>query len=367
MKHDAGSDEVLFTVVGDSAKLATPVRIEDLGLTEPAHLEQWVIQHPETLGPGTMIVASQYDKWVTPGGSEANERLDVLALDDEGRLVVGELKRGRAPDTVELQAVKYAAMTSRFTIEKLADLHARFIERTTAEKLTSEEAEEKLQAHLAPDVELAEDFASPRIVLLAESYPDTTITSIVWLAEQGVDITLRTYKAYETAGGEIIVSVSQIYPLAEVGNWLLGPGRSSKKATKAAEVLPEVPWTVDDFAKLLELNFPVPIEAMNACAETPGEWIPLTSVYERAGVEPPSGRGKLAGFHFSVRRTFGRRNPPWEAKWGIGGQQVNSYRLDEATANDWLAATTGFPIGSATPPGDDDSAPTGAATTPVGA
>ena len=49
--------------------------------------------------------------------------------------------------------MKYAAMTSRFTLEKLADLHARFLERTSHEQLTNEEAEEKLQADLAPDVE----------------------------------------------------------------------------------------------------------------------------------------------------------------------------------------------------------------------
>jgi hypothetical protein len=349
-------DEVLFTVAGKTATLAKSVRIEDLGLTEPAHLERWVIQHPEALGAGMMIVASQYDKWVTPGGTEANDRLDLLGLDKEGRLVVGELKRGRAPDTVELQAVKYAAMTSRFTLDKLADLHARFLERTSEDKLTNEEAEEKLQAHLSADVEISPElFASPRIVLLAESYPDTTVTSIVWLAEQGVDITLRRYKAYETGGGETIVSVSQIYPLADVGNWLMGPGRGPKKSRKPAEDLPEVAWSVDDFVKLLALKFPVPIEAMNACAESPGTWIASTTVYERAGVEPPSGRGKLAGFGYSVRTTFGRCNPPWEVQWQAGGEHVNYYRLDAETSENWLnALAVASPEGGL---GADDSTP----------
>jgi hypothetical protein len=332
-------DEVLFTVHGETAILAKSVRIEDLGLTEPAHLERWVIQHPETLGAGTMIVASQYDRWVTPGGSESKDRLDLLGMDQRGQLVVGELKRGRAPDTVELQAVKYAAMTSRFTLDQLADLHARFLERTSDEKLTNDEAEEKLQAHLAPDVEMSTElFARPRIVLLAESYADTTVTSVVWLAEQGLDITLRRYKAYETAGGETIVTVSQLYPLADIGNWLMGPGRGAKKQSKPTDDLPEVPWSVDDFVKLLVLKFPVPIEALNACAESPGTWIPSKTVFERASVEPPSGRGQLAGFGYSVRTTFGRRNPPWEAQWHAGGEHLGYYRLDANTASYWLEA-----------------------------
>lgn len=331
-------DEVLFTVVGDKATIAKTVRIEDLGLTEPYHLERWVMQYPETLGAGVLIVASQYDKWVSPGGAESKDRLDLLGLGRDGRLVVAELKRGRSPDTVELQAVKYAAMASRFTLEKLADLHARLLERTAGDKLTSEEALEKLQAHVAADVELAVDlFTSPRIVLLAESYPDTTTTSAVWLAEQGVDITLRRYAAYETAGGETIVSVSQVYPLADVGNWLLGPGKPSVPA-KTSEQLPDVPWSIDDFTKLIQLKFPVPIEALTACAEAPNEWVPLNMIYDRAAVAPPSGRGQLAGFGFSVRTTFGRSNPPWQAQWRAGGENCNYYRVDTETADEWLAA-----------------------------
>jgi hypothetical protein len=332
-------DEVLFTVMGETAALATSKRIEELGLTEPAHLEHWFINYPEALGAGMMIVASQYDKWVTPGGVEAKDRLDLLGLDKDGRLVVAELKRGRAPDTVELQAVKYAAMTSRFTLDKLAELHARFLDRTSNETLTNEEAEEKLQAHVAADVELSPELlARPRIVLVAEGYPDTTVTSAVWLAEQGVDITLRRYKAYETGGGETIVSVSQIYPVADIGNWLMGPGRGPKGAKLHEEDLPEVPWSVDDFVKLLELKFPVPIAAMNACAERPGTWIPSTTVYERAGVEPPSGRGQLAGFGYSVRTTFGRCNGPWETQWGVGGEHLAYYRIDADSAESWLLA-----------------------------
>jgi hypothetical protein len=87
-------DEVLFAVVGETATLAKTLRIEDLGLTEPGHLERWIIQHPETLGAGTMIVASQYDRWITPGGTESKDRLDLLGLNKEGQLVVGELKAG---------------------------------------------------------------------------------------------------------------------------------------------------------------------------------------------------------------------------------------------------------------------------------
>lgn len=328
-------EDVLFTVDGTEATKAKSIHIEDLGLTEPHHLEQWVTQYPETLGSGVMIVASQYDQWVGPDGAAIHDRLDLLGLDTDGRLVVAELKRGRAPETVDLQAIKYAAMTSRFTIEKLAELHALFLERTTQDQLTNEEAQEKLQAHM-PDVELTTDvFRSPRVVLLAETFPDTTTTSVIWLSEQGVDITLRRYRAYETGGGETMVSVSQLYPVADVG--VVGPGRGERKR-KPKEDLPEEAWTVADFQKLIDLGFVVPIEALNACSEKPGEWIGSSKVFERASVEPPKGRGQMAGFGFSVRTTFGRSNPPWEAGWNVGGEHMSYYRIDDETADRWLTA-----------------------------
>jgi hypothetical protein len=46
--------------------------------------------------------------------------------------VVAELKRDRAPDTVEMQAIKYAAMASRFTEDALVEQYARFLSRDGA-------------------------------------------------------------------------------------------------------------------------------------------------------------------------------------------------------------------------------------------
>jgi hypothetical protein len=49
-----------------------------------------------------------------------------LGIDGDGRLVVAELKRDQAPDTVEMQAIKYAAGASRFTEDTLVEQFALF-------------------------------------------------------------------------------------------------------------------------------------------------------------------------------------------------------------------------------------------------
>ena len=69
--------------------------------------------------------------------------------------MVAELKRDAAPDTVEMQALKYAAMASRFTPETLGHQHARFC-RARGHPVTEEEALAALEDH-ADDKMLAVD------------------------------------------------------------------------------------------------------------------------------------------------------------------------------------------------------------------
>ena len=90
-----------------------------------------------------MVTTIEYDGFVVAGGAQ-KDRLDVLGLDPDGHLIVAELKRGIAPDPVEMQAVKYAAMASRFTLKTLASAHAAFKTRRGM-AMTVDEATEALR------------------------------------------------------------------------------------------------------------------------------------------------------------------------------------------------------------------------------
>ena len=327
-------DELVFTVVGNSATPVRSIPIQALGLTERAHLQEWVIAHPEIIGAGVLTIAFEFDRWTTSNGLAPKDRLDVLGLDRDGRLVVAELKRGQAPDTVDVQAIKYAAMVSRFTEETLADLYAEFLLKTEGSVLNETEALERLQGHaysgLSPDVLL-----QPRIVLLAEDFSPTVTSSVVWLNEQGVDITLKRYQAFKTPLDETVVTVSQYYPVADVAAFEVRPGRGRSTHTDRAE-LSEIPWSIEDFTLLQSLRFEVPHAILDLCSAAPGEWVGSTDAYQRAGVEKKSGMGKLAGFGYAVRTRFGRSNPPWSTHWAEGGVSQQYYSVSQEMAELWL-------------------------------
>src|SRR6185312_13345692 len=171
------ADEMLFTMAGSVATPAQMVSLEEAGLANRADLQEWLAANPEILGPAVRIVTFDLE---APGGGAGPgpDRLSVLGLDSDGRLVVGELKWGRTSD-VEVGAIKLAAQASRLLPESLAEHFARFHSRNQL-ALTAEEALAELQAH-APDL-TQESLRRPRIVLLARDFSPVLTSSVVWLS-----------------------------------------------------------------------------------------------------------------------------------------------------------------------------------------
>jgi hypothetical protein len=78
-----------------------------LGFNERAHLQEWIAKCPECLGEELLIIAKEFD-----GFDETKERLDLLALDKQGSLVVIENNLDDSGRDVVWQALKYASYCS---------------------------------------------------------------------------------------------------------------------------------------------------------------------------------------------------------------------------------------------------------------
>lgn len=222
--------ELVFTVTDAVATAARPIGLADAGLREREHLQEWVIAHPQVLGPSTRIVAFEFGSWVGYHGDKEKDRLDVLALDSDGHLIVVELKRDKAPDTVEMQALKYAALVSRFTREDLDKVHARFLSRQRGTNVTVEQAAEELDAW----AEITDDtLRLPSIILMASEFPQTVTATVVFLHQQlGLDVRLLAFQAYQTANN-VLITVSQHYPPPGIEEFVLSPQVNEAQRAKS--------------------------------------------------------------------------------------------------------------------------------------
>jgi hypothetical protein len=223
------SDEMLFTVAGSIATPAQMISLAEAGLEERSDLEQWLLANPEILGPGVKVVSFEFERRPMNGRVVPRDRLDVLGLCEDGRLVVAELHSASPPDVAEMRAIRNAAMASRFLPESLAEHLARF--RTNHRyPMSTDEALAELQVH-APELSV-ETLRRPRIVLIARDFPPAVTASVVWLSEMGLDVSLVQMSAYLSyvhthGGGESVpmISVSQLYPVRDVEDFAVSPER----------------------------------------------------------------------------------------------------------------------------------------------
>ncbi len=230
------NEELLFHVQGSEASRATPISLVEAGLREREHLQEWVLANPDIVSPGLLVISSEYDRWLPAAATSSTravrDRLDVLGLEDDGRLVVIELKRDRAADTVEMQAIKYAAMVAQFTPDQLARTFADHLTRR-GEPIPADEAKQRLQDHVEGSLD-SKILRQPRIVLIAGEFLDTTMTTAVWLTQMGVEVELIRYQAYRTSA-EIVISTSRLWPIDEVENLVVRPEEREEAAAEQRE------------------------------------------------------------------------------------------------------------------------------------
>lgn len=71
----------------NSIKKIEEKTFHELGFKERSNLQEWIAKDPECLGEELLIIQKEFD-----GFDDTNERLDLLALDKQGALVVIENK-----------------------------------------------------------------------------------------------------------------------------------------------------------------------------------------------------------------------------------------------------------------------------------
>lgn len=102
-----------WEIIAGELKPITSTLTEN-GRKESEHLEQWIKTKPDILGNDILIIGEQV---YTKSGP-----LDFLGIDNNGNLVIVELKREKLARLVLAQAIDYASDLSTWNIEKLSEI-----------------------------------------------------------------------------------------------------------------------------------------------------------------------------------------------------------------------------------------------------
>ncbi|MDM5291719.1 endonuclease NucS [Peribacillus simplex] len=218
---------MFLTVNKDNGRLNVyeETNFKSLNILERNDIERWVIEQPEILGEKLYILTNEYDKF-----DKTSERLDVLALDEQGELVIIELKRDDSGKSVELQAVKYAAYCSTLTVDEIIGIHKDYLQKRGVH-LTEEEIKDKLDEFVGGELESVSD--RPRIIIASREFRPEVTATVLWLRKFGIEISCVKFTVYNLNEKEIAINTSVIIPLVETEEYTI---RAERKEVNEKEI-----------------------------------------------------------------------------------------------------------------------------------
>ncbi|MBQ7247824.1 MAG: DUF91 domain-containing protein [Lachnospiraceae bacterium] len=94
------------------------VKFDEVGIKERSDIQEWIVSKPDILGEELLIIQKEYDDF-----DATKDRLDLLAIDKKGNLVVVENKRDEAGKDVIGQVIRYASYFATATKDDVISLY----------------------------------------------------------------------------------------------------------------------------------------------------------------------------------------------------------------------------------------------------
>ena len=251
-------------------------RFAELGFSERKHLQEWLENYPQALAQGDgdelLIIQKEFD-----GFDDTRERLDLLAIDKDGNLVIIENKLDDSGRDVVWQALKYASYCANLKKQQVVEIFQRYLN----QKAQNEGGEAGDASQILLDFLQADDLSSvqlntlksQRLILVAAHYRKEVTNTILWLSQFGVSCQCFKVTPYQ-AGQELFLNVEQIIPTPEATDFMIGmmakeaEEKSANKEQKNRHTLRLAFWE-----QALEAFNQSPCHLFNNISPTKDHWL----------------------------------------------------------------------------------------------
>jgi len=231
----------MYSIKGKQAARIEPITFSDLNMTEN--------DIEEILRNSIDMICDEEESMLIVGRqvrNEKNGRSDLTAVDNNGNIVLIEIKRDRNDivhrrEAFEFQAIRYAA--SYATIDETDDLvkkvYAPYIEKYRSEyelgELTSFELGiRKLNEFLQVNDAQKNFNEKQRIILVASDFDEQTLSAVAWLNSNNVDMScyrLTPYKLNE----DLFFYVEKLLPVTNYEDYYVNLMDKSVMTTVAGD------------------------------------------------------------------------------------------------------------------------------------
>lgn len=258
----------------------------ELGFTERRHLQEWIAKHPAALGEELLVIQKEFS-----GFAETNERLDLLAVDASGNLVIIENKLDDSGRDVVWQALKYASYCSTLSKENVVSIYQSYLSQNGGG-----DAAASLCAFLgAEDIEEIEINRGirQRIILIAANFRREVTSTVLWLARYGLQVQCFSASVY-ASGDDVLFSLRQLIPTPSAENFMISLSEKERQEASQEARTPERHALRREFWRMLLARMNEKSTLFQGVGgSTKDNWI-------------ATGSGGCASYLFRVTRTFGR-------------------------------------------------------------
>lgn len=240
----------VLEVTGGAPRAFKPVSFA--GHVSEAQLESWIVDSPELVGEPLLVLGQQLADF-----EEDQDRLDVLAIDADGELVLIELKVTDSFRVTDLQALAYAgayasrepgelAQTLRWTMQKRAEAthdgtapageqsQPSTSEMTAADgsavadpdtqataQISLDESKERIAGFLElDDFDAWQPSQHVRIKLVAPTFPRRVLKTVKWLGDvYNMPIEAIAVRLFSQGSGQYSLTFERLLPLPDEGEF----------------------------------------------------------------------------------------------------------------------------------------------------
>lgn len=219
----------MFLIDKDNNKLTQIVKttFHELGFKEREHLQEWIAKTPSCLDEELLIIQKEFN-----GFDGTNERLDLLALDSSGALVIIENKLDDTGKDVTWQALKYVSYCSTLSKTQIISIYQDFLDKQGKGEKAEDKLVEFFEGKSIDEIELNEQ--DQRMILVAGNFRKEVTSTVMWMINHNISVKCFKATPYQH-GKELLLDIEQIIPVKEATDYYIKMADKAKESQSVKE------------------------------------------------------------------------------------------------------------------------------------
>ncbi|WP_431130119.1 DUF4268 domain-containing protein [Flagellimonas flava] len=200
----------------------------ELGFRERENLQEWLAGNPNALGEELLVIQKEFS-----GFSDTNERLDLLALDKQGNLVIIENKLDDSGRDVTWQCLKYASYCSSLKKSQIIKIYQEFLTKTNSSLKAEDSISDFLEGLEIEEISLNSGLTQ-RLMLVSGSFRKEVTSTVIWLLNYGIRLQCFQVTPY-SLGEQLFLNVEQIIPMKEAEEFSISMAEKTQEDIASQE------------------------------------------------------------------------------------------------------------------------------------